>query len=90
MSDAMLKVSNLHTYYGESHILHGVDFEIRRGELITLLGRNGAGRTTTLKAMLQSPVIDQDFIDRQKDGGEWNDCSIAMAWLHPRPLRMVL
>ena len=52
MSDAMLTVSNLHAYYGESHILHGVDLELRRGELITLLGRNGAGRTTTLKAML--------------------------------------
>ena len=52
MSDAMLSVSNLHAYYGESHILHGVDFNIQRGELVTLLGRNGAGRTTTLKAML--------------------------------------
>ncbi len=52
MSGALLSVSNLQAWYGESHILHGVDFEIRRGELITLLGRNGAGRTTTLKAML--------------------------------------
>jgi branched-chain amino acid transport system ATP-binding protein len=52
MSDALLAVSNLQAYYGESHILHGVDFEIRRGELVTLLGRNGAGRTTTLKAIL--------------------------------------
>jgi len=52
MSEALLSVSNLHAYYGESHILHGVDLELRRGELITLLGRNGAGRTTTLKAML--------------------------------------
>lgn len=52
MSDTLLSVSNLHAYYGESHILHGVDFEIRRGELVTLLGRNGAGRTTTLKAVL--------------------------------------
>ena len=52
MSDALLTISNLHAYYGESHILHGVDLELRRGELITLLGRNGAGRTTTLKAML--------------------------------------
>ena len=49
---AVLSVTNLHAYYGESHILHGVDFSIRRGELVTLLGRNGAGRTTTLKAML--------------------------------------
>ena len=52
MSEIALSVSNLHAYYGESHILHGVDFEVREGELITLLGRNGAGRTTTLKAIL--------------------------------------
>ena len=52
MSGALLSVTNLQAWYGESHILHGVDFEIQRGELITLLGRNGAGRTTTLKAML--------------------------------------
>ena len=52
MSEAVLSVANLHAYYGESHILHGVDFEIRKGELVTLLGRNGAGRTTTLKAVL--------------------------------------
>ena len=52
MSAALLNVSNLQAWYGESHILHGVDFEIRQGELITLLGRNGAGRTTTLKAIL--------------------------------------
>jgi branched-chain amino acid transport system ATP-binding protein len=48
----LLKVANLHTWYGESHILHGVDFSIREGELVTLLGRNGAGRSTTLKAIL--------------------------------------
>ena len=52
MSAALLRVSNLQAWYGESHILHGVDFEIKRGELITLLGRNGAGRSTTLKAIL--------------------------------------
>ena len=51
-SAALLSVTNLEAWYGESHILHGVDFEIKRGELITLLGRNGAGRTTTLKAIL--------------------------------------
>jgi len=48
----LLKVHNMHAWYGESHILHGIDFEVREGELITLLGRNGAGRTTTLKAIL--------------------------------------
>src|SRR5579864_6312153 len=47
-----LRVSGLHAFYGESHILHGVDFTVNRGELITLLGRNGAGRTTTVKAIL--------------------------------------
>ena len=51
-ADAALSISNLHAYYGESHILHGVSLEVKRGELITLLGRNGAGRTTTLKAIL--------------------------------------
>jgi branched-chain amino acid transport system ATP-binding protein len=48
----VLRVSALHAYYGESHILHGVDFNVNRGEVVTLLGRNGAGRTTTLKALL--------------------------------------
>jgi branched-chain amino acid transport system ATP-binding protein len=48
----MLRVSGLHAFYGESHILHGVDFNVNRGEVVTLLGRNGAGRTTTLKALL--------------------------------------
>ncbi len=48
----LLRVTNLHAFYGESHILHGVDFTVQRGELVTLLGRNGSGRTTTLKAIL--------------------------------------
>jgi branched-chain amino acid transport system ATP-binding protein len=47
-----LRVTGLHAFYGESHILHGVDFTVNRGELVTLLGRNGAGRTTLLKAIL--------------------------------------
>jgi branched-chain amino acid transport system ATP-binding protein len=47
-----LRVSGLHAFYGESHILHGIDFAVNRGELVTLLGRNGAGRTTTIKAIL--------------------------------------
>ncbi len=48
----LLRVSNLHAFYGESHILHGMDFTVHEGEVVTLLGRNGAGRTTTLKAIL--------------------------------------
>ena len=48
----LLRVKDLHAFYGESHILHGVDFTVAKGELVTLLGRNGAGRTTTLKSIL--------------------------------------
>ena len=48
----MLRVTGLHAFYGESHILHGIDFTVNRGEVVTLLGRNGAGRTTTLRALL--------------------------------------
>jgi len=52
MPEPLLEVRDLHAWYGESHILHGVDFEIRPGETVTLLGRNGAGRTTTLKSIM--------------------------------------
>jgi branched-chain amino acid transport system ATP-binding protein len=48
----VLQVSNLEAWYGESHILHGVNFEVRAGEVVTLLGRNGAGKTTTLKSVM--------------------------------------
>lgn len=47
-----LLVEDLHAYYGQSHILHGVNLSVRRGELVTLLGRNGAGRSTTLRAIM--------------------------------------
>ncbi len=49
---ALLSVGDLHAWYGESHILHGVEFEVRRGEVVTLLGRNGVGKTTTLKSIM--------------------------------------
>ena len=52
MADAMLEVRGLNAWYGESHILHGVDFDVREGEVVTLLGRNGAGKTTTLKSVM--------------------------------------
>jgi branched-chain amino acid transport system ATP-binding protein len=48
----LLKVSDLEGWYGESHVLHGIDFEVKPGEVVTLLGRNGAGKTTTMKALM--------------------------------------
>jgi branched-chain amino acid transport system ATP-binding protein len=52
MSDAILAVDDLHAYYGKSHILHGVRFDIGEGEIVSLLGRNGVGRSTTIKAIM--------------------------------------
>lgn len=48
----MLKLTNLHAYYGKSHVLHGVSFEVLPGEIVALLGRNGSGRSTTAKAIM--------------------------------------
>jgi branched-chain amino acid transport system ATP-binding protein len=48
----LLSIADLQAWYGESHILHGVDFSVQEGEVVTLLGRNGAGRTTTLRAIM--------------------------------------
>ncbi|MBT9504216.1 MAG: ABC transporter ATP-binding protein [Burkholderiaceae bacterium] len=52
MSDAFLEVRDLHAWYGESHVLHGVNFSVQEGEVLTLLGRNGAGRTSTMRAIM--------------------------------------
>ena len=48
----LLQVEDLHAWYGESHVLHGMQFEVGEGELVTLIGRNGAGKTTTLRAII--------------------------------------
>jgi branched-chain amino acid transport system ATP-binding protein len=52
MAEAVLKVEGLQAWYGESHVLHGVDFTVNKGEVVTLLGRNGAGRTSTLRSIM--------------------------------------
>jgi branched-chain amino acid transport system ATP-binding protein len=52
MAEAVLEVSGLQAWYGESHVLHGVDFTVNKGEVVTLLGRNGAGRTSTLRSIM--------------------------------------
>jgi branched-chain amino acid transport system ATP-binding protein len=48
----MLKLQDVHAFYGKSHVLHGVDFEVRAGEIVALLGRNGSGRSTTVKTIM--------------------------------------
>ena len=52
MAQSELAVSDLNAWYGESHILHGMQFDVKKGEVVTLLGRNGAGKTTTMKAVM--------------------------------------
>ncbi|HQS31042.1 MAG: ABC transporter ATP-binding protein [Polaromonas sp. 39-63-203] len=52
MTQELLKIEDLHAWYGESHILHGVNLTVHEGEVVTLLGRNGAGRTTTMRAIM--------------------------------------
>src|SRR5579863_7174809 len=47
-----IRAEGLHTYYGKSHILHGVSLDVREGEIVTLLGRNGVGKTTTLRSLI--------------------------------------
>ena len=64
----LLRVDDLHSFYGESHILHGVEFKVAQGELVTLLGRNGAGRTTTLKSILG--LVDRSTGSIKLDGQE--------------------
>jgi branched-chain amino acid transport system ATP-binding protein len=52
VANPVLTVENLQAWYGESHVLHGINFDVREGEVVTLLGRNGAGKTTTLKSIM--------------------------------------
>lgn len=52
MATPALEIKDLHAWYGESHILHGINLNVQPGQVVTLLGRNGAGRTTTLRAIM--------------------------------------
>jgi len=66
----MLEVRDLHAYYGKSHILHGVSFDVRDGEIVSLLGRNGVGRSTTCKAIMGDvpPIGSVRFKDEELVG----------------------
>ncbi|MGC4007494.1 MAG: ABC transporter ATP-binding protein [Pirellulales bacterium] len=55
---ALLEIKNLHAFYGKSHVLHGVDMEVGEGEIVSLLGRNGVGRSTTVKATMGQVNVD--------------------------------
>ena len=56
MAEPLLEVRDLHAFYGKSHILHGVHFSVGKGEIVSLLGRNGVGRSTTIKAVMGQVV----------------------------------
>ena len=62
----MLSVRNLHAYYGKSHILQGVDLEVGDNEIVSILGRNGAGRSTTLKAIMGNPSPQGEIVFRNR------------------------
>jgi branched-chain amino acid transport system ATP-binding protein len=68
----VLEVQSLHTYYGKSHILHGVSFHVREGEIVALLGRNGAGKTTTLRSVMG--------LTRARDGSVRMFGQVTTAW----------
>jgi branched-chain amino acid transport system ATP-binding protein len=68
VNGTLLKVSDLESWYGESHILHGAAFDVGRGEVVTLLGRNGAGKTTTLRSIMG--IVGQRRGSVQFDGAE--------------------
>src|SRR6476620_1810367 len=63
---ALLKIDNLHAFYGKSHVLHGVQFDVGDGEIVALLGRNGSGRSTTAKAIMGMVECDGDIIWRDQ------------------------
>jgi branched-chain amino acid transport system ATP-binding protein len=65
----MLNIDNLHAFYGKSHVLHGVSFNVKAGEIVALLGRNGSGRSTTAKAIM-------GLVDCQGDI-KWKDKQIV-------------
>src|SRR5471030_1960259 len=78
MSDVILAAEGLHTFYGKSHILHGVGLEVREGEIVTLLGRNGSGKTTTLRSLMGlTPAREGSVTIFGTDTTHWSTYRIA-------------
>jgi branched-chain amino acid transport system ATP-binding protein len=74
----VLEASGLHTYYGKSHILHGVGLEVREGEIVTLLGRNGAGKTTTMRSLMGlTPAREGSIHVLGQDTTKWSPYRVA-------------
>jgi branched-chain amino acid transport system ATP-binding protein len=74
----VLEASGLHTYYGKSHILHGVGLEVREGEIVTLLGRNGAGKTTTMRSLMGlTPAREGSIRVLGQDTTKWSPYRVA-------------
>ena len=69
-TDMLDSSTNLHAYYGKSHVLHGVDLDVGEGEIVSLLGRNGSGRSTTVKAIM-GLVDGTGSVDFKRPGDRW-------------------
>ncbi len=77
----MLDVRDLHAYYGKSHILHGVDFRVGEGEIVSLLGRNGVGRSTTIKAIMGEVDRTGSVVFKGRELGQFKPHQVARAGL---------
>jgi branched-chain amino acid transport system ATP-binding protein len=77
----MLEVRDLHAYYGKSHILHGVDFRVGEGEIVSLLGRNGVGRSTTIKAIMGEVDRTGSVMFKGREVGGFKPHQVARAGL---------
>ena len=77
----MLTVTNLHAYYGKSHVLHGVNLFVGRGEIVSLLGRNGVGRSTTVKAIMGLVTARGSIVFQGRDISGLKPHEIALAGL---------
>lgn len=77
----MLEVKDLHAYYGKSHILHGVNFTVNEGEIVSLLGRNGVGRSTTVKALMGQVDAKGSVVFRDKQLSGLSEHAIANSGL---------